>query len=885
MPSDKDDDVAREIRAHLELEAEERIAEGMPAEEARYAAHRAFGNVTRIQEDATTVWGSRWAEHARQDLRFALRTFLKTPGFTLLAILTLALGIGANAAIFTVVNAVLLRPLPFPNSDRVVRIFENLPPDNGSGPRRRVLGMTSSELATFAFQTNTLSHVGAYIPTIRTLTGRAEPVRLIGARLSPSLMSLAGPPLLGRAFASHEDAPGAEPVVILSHASWQQHFGGDPNIIDQHVTLDGAKHTIIGVMDRRFAFLDPQDQFWMPLPTAGATARQRLPVTARLKDGVAVAAALAEVSALIPRLRGEPTAAPPVSRRFEIVRLADLVAAPVRTPLLILAAAVGLVLVIACVNVANLLLARASSRRLEIAVRVALGAGRERLVRQALTESIALALVGAVAGLGLAFGGVALLRSLVTTLPRRDLGPGVGFPRLGEVVVDPSVLTLTLAASAITGIVFGLIPAFRLSRLEMADALRQGASDQSGFNLFGRQRTQGLLIVAEIAMATALCVGAGLLIQSFVRLSTVNPGYDPRHVLTFQVSLPPSRPGAAVRAAAESLTDRIQRLPGIRAVGYTESLPMTRVSRRTVALRTTPEEAPQQHTVGTITTDNPDARFVSQDFLTAMAIPLVAGRMFDSTDRAGADQVMLVNRTLAKSGLLGEDPIGSQIYGLGSQPWTIVGVVEDVRQSSLDESPAPQVFIDYRQVPKEEGIAGIGLYFSARTDGDPVGLASGIRELTSQVDPEAMVENIVPMETVVSNSLSRPRLFAVLLGIFAGVAVVLATIGIYGVMAYAVTRRTREIGIRVALGAGRARVMGLVLRQSAIVTLVGIALGLAGAAALTKSLDQLLFGLTARDPATFIGVALFFGSIAMTAAFVPARRATRVDPLTALRLD
>jgi putative ABC transport system permease protein len=886
MPSDKEDDVAREIRAHLELEAEEQIADGTSAEEARYAAHRAFGNVTRIREDAATVWGSHWAEHARQDLRYALRTFAKTPGFTILAVLTLALGIGANAAIFTVVNAVLLRPLPFPDSDRVVRIFENVPPEGGGGPRRRVLGLTSSELAAFASQTNTMSHVGAYIPTIRTLTGRGEPVRLIGARLSPSLMSLAGAPLLGRAFAAHEDAPGADPVVILSHASWQQYFGGDPNIIGQQVTLDGTAHRVIGVMHPGFALLDPQDQFWMPMPTSGATARQRLPVTARLKDGVLPGAAQAEVSALVPRLRVDKSGAPPVSSRFDVVRLVDLVVAPVRTPLLMLAGAVGLVLLIACANVGNLLLARGSSRRREIAVRVALGAGRGRLIRQAITESTLLAIVGGVAGLGLALGGVALLRTLATSLPRRDLGPGVGLPRLGEIAVDPSVLTLTLAASVITGIVFGLIPTIRLSHVQITDALHQGASEQSGFNLLGRQRMQGVLIVAEIAMATTLCVGAGLLIQSLVRLSRVNPGYDPSHVLTLQVSLPPNRPDAASRAAAEEITERIRRLPGIRAVGYAESLPMTRVSRRTVALRVTPEETTaQKPAVGTITPDHPDAQFVSQGFLTAMGIPVVAGRMFDSSDRAGNVPVMIVNRALAKSGLLGADPIGAQIYALGSQPWTIVGIVEDIRQSSLSESPTAQIFIDYRQVPKEEAIAGIGLYFSIRTAGDPADLASGIRALVSQVDPQTMVENIAPMEAVVSNSLSRPRLYAVLLGIFAGVAIVLATIGIYGVMAYAVTQRTREIGIRVALGAGRARIMGLVLRQSAAVTVVGIVSGLGGAAALTKSLDQLLFGLTAQDPATFIGVALFFASVSMMAAFVPARRATRVDPLTALRLD
>jgi putative ABC transport system permease protein len=597
------------------------------------------------------------------------------------------------------------------------------------------------------------------------------------------------------------------------------------------------------------------------------------------------------VRALIPRLRGESgtsaTAQVDASTRFEVAGLVDLVVAPVKAQLVAITAAVGLVLLIACVNVANLLLARSSARQREMAVRLALGAGRGRLVRQVLTESLLLAGVGGVAGLMLALGGIALFRSLAANLPRRDLVPGLGLPRVEEVAIDGSVLAFTVTASVLTGIIFGLLPAIRQSGPQPADTLRRGtASAASGFNLRRGSRVQGVLVMAETAMAMTLLVGGGLLIQSFVKLSQVNPGYDPKHVLTFQLSLPPGRPDAHLRTLADGLVERLQSQPQVRAIGYAESLPMTRVSRRLERLRTTPGiQGPRRPPGGPITPDNPDTRFVSRNFLAAMGTPLITGRAFDDNDRAGRPQVMLINRTLARSALMGDNPIGRQFYALGPNPWEIVGIVDDVPQESLADAPAPQIFIDYRQVPETERHAGIGMYFSIRTDGEPASVAATLRSIVPQLDPQAMLENVAPMTQLVSHSMSRQRLFAVLLGIFAAVAVALAATGIYGVMTYAVTQRTREIGIRMALGAGRLRVMRLVLGQSAAVTLAGIVLGLAGAAALTRYLDSLLFGLTARDPATFAGVGLLFGMIATAAALLPARRATRVDPIVALRFE
>ena len=883
MP-DRDEDLAREIRAHLELEAEERVADGASPEEARAAAMRAFGNVTRVREESRYVWMSSWSDQLRQDLRYALRMLGRTPGFAAVAMLTLALGIGANTAVFSVVHAVLLRPLPFANSDRIVRIVEHLaPPDGSSGLTRQVGALTFGDVAAFRSQVKTLSHVGMHIPTIRTLTDRAQPVRLIGARVSPDLLTMIGAtPVAGRLFHPSEDTPGADAVVILSHASWMTYFGGRPTVIGEQVALDGRRHTIVGVLAPGAAFPDPSDEFWMPLATAGPMLQNRLPLTARLADGVSTEAAAAEISALIPRIRGTSEAA-----RIQLVPLIDLVVAPIKPALLVLMVAVALILLIACANIANLLLARAASRQRESAVRLALGAGPGRLIRQALSESVLLACAGGAAGVGVALAGIRLLRTLAVSLPRRDLGPAIAFPRLDEITIDGSVLVFTVAVSMATGVLFGLIPAIRQSRPHSWRALQQGSAAASGFSLFRRQGTLGVLVIAEIAMATVLLVGGGLMIHSFVRLTNVSPGFDPRGVVTFQVALPPERSDQDLRTLTRQVIEQLQGRPDVQAIGYAEALPMTRASMRFVQLGVTPPQGrPQRLPVpGSLPPEMPDTRLVSRDFLKAMGIPVISGRGFDDDDRAGAPQVVLINRTLARSGLLGANPVGTRVYAQGPQPWEIVGIVDDVRQIGMTERVDPQIFIDDRQVPLDEPITGVGLYVAIRTDADPDTLIPTIRPLVSQLDSRAIVENIARMRDLVANSIRRPRLYTVLLGIFAGVAVALAAIGIYGVMAYAVTRRTREIAVRMALGANRRQVLAHVLGQSVVVTAVGILLGLGGAAALTRYLDQLLFGLSALDPATFAAVALLFFAIALVAAFVPARRATRIEPATSLRLD
>ncbi len=887
---DQDDDLAREIRTHLELDAEERVADGATPDAARAAAHRAFGNVTRIREDARAVGRRAWVEQAAQDLRYAVRSFARAKAFTIVALITIALGIGATSAIFTVVNAVLLRPLPFPESDRLVRLFEDLPPTGQAGARR-VPALTASEISTFRSQSRTLSDLGASIPTIRTLTGRDEPVRLVGARVTPSLLGTIGSrPVLGRWFNEQDDSTGAEPVVILSHAVWQRYFSGDANVLGQRSILDGTAHTIVGVMPREFGFPDPRDEFWMPLPRSSPLARQRLPLMARLRPDATHMSAAAELNALVPRLRGAPAAetdgADLSTSRFAVVGARDVVVRPVVQPLVILTVAVGVVLLIACGNVASLLLARGTSRRRELALRLALGASRARLIRQALTESVALALAGGAVGAVLAFAGVHLLRAVAATLARRDLPTGVVLPRLDEVSIDGAMFGFTFAVSVVTGLVFGVWPAFRQSRAHAIDALRPAGPEPTGLRVLRGRSPQGLLVIAEVAMATTLFVGGALLIRSFVNLSNVNPGYDPRNVLTFQVALPPDRPSRDLMRLARVLVERIQALPSVQATGYAESLPMTRVSRRFTPLSTMPmPPAPPRPPQMPVTPENPDTQLVSRDFLSAMGVRLVSGRTFAAGDEASSQKVLLINRTLATSGALGDQPIGQQVYTLGNEPWQVIGIVDDVRQTGLADAPPPQIFIDYRQVSDDEAMTGIGLYFSVRTQPGPGPDISTLRSIVRTVDSSLLIENVAPMERLVAATVTRPRFYAVFLGLFAAVAVALSAAGIYALVAYAVEQRTREIGIRMALGASRRRVVGLVLGQSLAFTAVGILLGLAGAAALTRYLRHLLFGLTPLDVETFVAVAVAFATLAALAALVPARRAATVDPMVSLRFD
>jgi predicted permease len=861
-----DRELAREVDSHLALLEEEHIRRGMKPEEARLSARRAMGSVALTKDLHRDARSFVWLEDLRRDLRHGLRGLRRNLGFTSAVVLTLALGIGANAAIFSVVNAVLIRPLPYPNADRLVYLFEEFPAADGTGTPDRRPAMDVQTIADFRSHVRTLSDVAVQESTTMTMATSVETVRLRGSKVSPAFLSLLGAkPERGRLLEPRDEMVGADGVVLLSHDAWERYFGGASNVVGQPVALDGRSYSLVGVMPREFRFYpNSQAEFWTPfvLPASGF---QMLPVVARVNEGVSIAAALAEMTTILEDLRGSPA-------RFSIVRVQDQMVAPARTALLVLSFAVAFVLLIAGVNVANLLLARTSTREREIAIRTALGAGHTRIARLFLAESLLLALAGGAVGIGLAFGGVRLLHAVGTTLPRPDVSSTVSIPRLGEVSVDLPTLIFAVAVSVVTGVMFGLTPALGRRRFQPVDSLRNTSSSSGPAPA---TRFRRALVVAEMSLAMMLLVGATLMIASFSKLASVDPGYDPAGVVTFQATLPEGRDMAAV---AEELVARLQSLPGVRAAGYSIDGPMMR-GRGHFPLRSTPSRerpGPNEPTA--------DPAYVSRDYLKAMGIEVVSGRGFEETDRAGSPQVMLVNRSLVRSGMVAADPIGTRVYALFRDPWEIVGVVEDIRTEALDEEPYPQFFINLQQVPGFP-FSEFRPYFAVRTDGDVTPILSNLRSIVRQVESRASVDNVATVDQIVWNSIARPRLYTVLLGVFAAVAVALAAVGIFGLMAYLVEQRTREIGIRMALGAPRSEVISDVLRQSLVMVLSGVGIGLGAAAGLTRYLVGMLFGLTPLDPATFAAASVLFVAVALMASYVPARRATRVDPLVALRAE
>jgi len=858
-----EEDLAREVAAHLALLEDEYRRRGMTRDEATFAAKRALGSTAHTKDLHRDSRSFAWVDDLRRDARHAARMLAHNSSFTAVAVLTLALGIGANTAIFSVVNAVLVRPLPYADADRLVLVFA---PTRGAPgvSNRRVPALFPTTFDALRTHTRSLSHVVGYVQTSSTLTGQGDPVRLAGIQVSAAAFPMLGAlPLLGRTFEPREEASGVNAVVILSYATWQRYFNEDAAVVGKAIALDGQGHTVVGVMPDGFTLPNTPAQYWVPYtlpgPNAGAVISPF--VMARLRDGVSRQAAEDDVNAV-----ASGSAERSSGRLYELVGVQDEIVASVRPALLILAAAVGLVLLIACVNVANLLLARLAVREHEMAVRRAVGAGPGRLIRQLLTENVLLALIGGAAGTALAFGGIQVLRVLATTLDRRDLGgAGVSLPRLDEIAIDATALTFTVGVALLTGIAFGLLPALRYlrSRSHEMDVLRERA---------GSNRIRGALVVAEIAMAVMLLVGGALLMHSFLRLSNVETGYDPTNVITFQAS-PRRSSGPEARVFAEQLVERLQSLPGVSAAGYANNLPLVQLSfGRDVGARPYgPGEAPPP--------PYPGLHGISPGFVNAMGMTVVEGRSF--TEGEPARREALISRAFARSGFFDGPPVGRQIYS-GRNAWEVVGIVEDFRQFGLEQQPQSELYIiDF--LPPPPGLSGT--YFAVRTEADPTAVAQSARAIVRQLDPQATVDNIATMEQIVSNAISRPRLYAVLLGIFAGVAVALAGIGIYGVLAYVVAQRAREIGIRMALGARRAQVVGLVLRQSAVLTAIGVIAGVSGAAALSRYLEDILFGVRPLDPPAFVVAAVAFTLVALLAAYGPARRATQVDPLVALRSE
>jgi putative ABC transport system permease protein len=886
-----DQELTREVDSHVSLLEAEFRRRGMNDENARLAARRAMGSVALAKDLHRDARSFAWLEDVLGDVKYTVRTLRRTPGFTAVSVLTLALGIGANTAIFSVVNAVLLRPLPYDHADRLVRVVMTVSAQTtGSTVRRDPVRLSAAELEQVRSNARTLSKVGVVDATLMNLRGR-DP-RLQGAIVSAEFFEmLRARPLLGRVITAADEAAGAEPVILLSYDTWRRHFGSDPQIVGGIVTFDPvlgprvpADYTVIGVMPESFQFPNRETSVWRPTQLAAAGPRGAM--LARLADAVSPAAAEAEIVPLIRRMRagqrGNETA------DYELVGVQQELVRPVRPALIVLMVAVGFVLLLACVNVANLLLARTAARQREMVIRSALGAGRGRLIRYLLTESMTLGVCGGLVGALLAFGGVRLLRSLATTLTRVDLGNQLSLPRIGEISVDGTVLAFSFVISIATGVLFGLVPALRYGRSNNSVALREGEkSTGSGYRLGEYVSVRSAFVVAEIALAMVLLAGGGLLIRSFVELSSVDAGYDPSNVVTFQVALPTDLyPPARTKAFAEAVVAGLRDVPGVESAAYGNQLPMVNLVN-SFPLGATPLPRPEPGRPRESPPGMADIRLVSRDYLDVMGIRVLSGRGFVEGDGPGRPRVMLINEALARRDFANRNPVGETVFiNYFPEPWQIVGVVANVRQFGLALDPQPQFFVDLRQWTNVDALVfPAGAYYAARTSVNPESIVPSIRSIVRQLDAQAALFYVAPMEQVVAATTSRPRLYAVLLGIFSVVGLGLAVIGIYGVMAYSVAQRTREIGIRVALGARRTQVVALVVKQSAVLTVIGIALGLSGAAMLSRYLEGLLFGVKPLDPATFAAAAILFMLVALLAAYAPTRRATRVDPLVALRAE
>jgi predicted permease len=855
-------DLERELGSHLELEAQELLEAGLSTEDAHYAARRMLGNRTSIREEVREMWGWVTLEQIAQDTRYAFRGMRKTPGFALTAVLSLALGIGANTAIFTVVHAVLLKPLPFPQPDRLVQIWESQP---AKGYFRNVVNPIT--FLDWRERTHSFEEMAAVSDGTTNLTGLGDPLALAGMRVSPQYFSILGVlPALGRSFSAEEGRPGQDNVAILSFGIWQSRFGGDPSAVGRKIMIDGAPSTIVGVMPRGFTLPKYNPDIWMPLPivrSKEAEGGRYLTVVARLKTGVTLQQAREDLHAVAGQIARER---PSFNQGWsaEPVPMLEDATENVRLPLLVLLAAVGLVLLIACANVANLLLMRAAGRSREIAVRAALGAGQGRLLRQMLSESLVLALAACAAGLAASYWGVQALLALV---PRQSQ-----LPRMDAIHMDGPVFLFSLALSLFTAAIFGLVPSLQVSQIEPYQALQQGAVRTAANSVLRRA-----LVVAEIALSLILLVGAGLMLRSFHRLVSVNPGFETQHILTMDMFTSPAKYSDDRKRAQYfgHMLNEIRTVAGVREAGSVHFLPLQeRVSGSCFAPAGEPPPNPSTA---------PGAEFlvISPGYFQAMGTPLARGRHFDGRDFFGAPSAIMVNQAFVKRFFPDRDSIGQKLNLCWTMqnPATIVGVIADARQTELETAPKPTIFVNNFQAP---------MYFAqlvVRAAGDPARIARAVEGAIHRVDPEQAITHAETMQQVFSDSVAQPRLELVLLAVFGAIAGLLAMIGIYGVVAYSAARRTREIGIRMALGALPNDVRRLILRESLILAALGIGIGLAGALALTRVLRSLLFETTPADPATLASVVGAVLLIVLVATLIPANRAARIHPTVALRYE
>jgi putative ABC transport system permease protein len=789
-----------------------------------------------------------------QDLRYGARMLTKQPGFTLIAVLTLSLGIGANTAIFSIVNAVLLRPFPYKEPERLVILRERVSVGGGFSP-------SYPNFVDWRAQNTVFDAISAVRQKESfNLTGAGEPERVPGRLVSAEFFSTLGiEPLLGRDFLAEEDSPGATPAAILSYGFWRRRFGNDPGIIGKQLTLNNQSFTVIGVTPANFQFGEEAD---ITVPIGLSAERFRLrgnnpgaDVVARLKPNVSEQQAETELNLIAARLE-QQFPETNKGRRARVTPLHEFFVGDVRQPLLILLGSVGLVLLIACANVANLLLVRSSARRKEMAVRVVLGASRGAIIRQLLTESVLLAALGAALGILLALLGTSFITG---HLPD-------GIPRLQQADVDAPVLVFTLAVSLLTGLLFGLAPALQVSRLNLNEGLKEGERGSSG----RRQRLHSVLVVGEVALTLTLLIGAGLLIQSFRRVLQVDPGFKVQNLLTMQVSV--NNP--------EQLQQNVRNLPGVKSVAVSDGLPFGMANYPGFIIEGRPEP------------DNKGSGLcyrVSPDYFRTMGIELTKGRVFTAEDTRDSKLVAVINEVLAQQYFPNEDPIGKRLkHGPTSTSLEVVGIVRHVEHYNLDgqKGVPPQFYTNFNQAPLQtlpNSVRRINL--PTRTEVEPLSLASAVRGQVAALNKDQAVFNVRTMEQAVAQSVAARRFSMLLLTVFAVVALGLASIGIYGLMSYAVAQRTREIGVRMALGAQSGNVLRLVIGQGMKLAFVGVATGLVASLALTRTMKNLLFGVSATDPATFATIALLLTAVALLACWLPARRATKVDPLIALRSE
>ena len=860
-----DQEFSEEIQAYLDMLTETKISQGLNPREARRNALVELGGVDQVHEKVREIRMGQLIETAWRDVRFGVRALVHSPVFSVVTVLSLALGIGANTAIFSVVNGLLLRPLPFPESERIVDVWHT--PPQQSFPGLDKFSVSPANYLDWKAQSTVFEQMSVYTYSGFSLSTSNDPLPLIGAAVSSDFFSvLRTNPNKGRAFTPDEERPGSDQVVVISDGLWKRAFGANPNMIGQTLTINSRGFTVVGIMPAGFQF--PREaELWVPLAWDEKERQVRsihdYLVVARLKQNISAEQAQAEMTTISRRLEQQY---PEEDKGWGavVIPLREDVVGDIRLALLVLFAAVSFVLLIACANVANLMLARGANRQREIAVRIALGAGRARVIRQLLTESVLLAVTG---------GALALLVAVLGSRILVQLGK---LPNSDDIGIDTWTLGFTLLVSFGVGIIIGIVPALQLTRTSLSDTLKQGSGRSGGSSM--KQHTRKALVISEVALSLVLLIGAGLMIRSFWKLQNVNPGFDTSNTLTMSVALTPLRYSEPHQQLTflDRAIEQIRAVPGVVSVGATTTIPLGGGgSTQPFSIDGRPAgnvaEQPMAQT-----------RYITPEYFQSIGIPLRQGRFFSDQDRDNTVQVVIISEAMARRFWPGENPIGKRLtpsFHLEQGPREIVGIVGDVKASGLDVDSSAMMYLPYKQSPRPY------MSFVVRTASNPESLIQPVSTAIYSIDKEQALTDVETMEQVLTKSLSGRRFNMTLLLTFATVALVLAAVGVYGVMNYTVTLRRRELGIRMALGAGRMDVLRLVLGQGLTLTLIGVAAGLISAYALTRLMASLLYGVTATDYLTFVSVSVMLVAVGLAASYVPARRATKVNPTIALRTE